>query len=152
MKLLNKNQQTTVPSDKELASKKWFLVDAKGKTLGHLCTALTDIIRGKNKAYFTPQLDCGDFVVVINAKEVRLAGNKKETKMYYWHTQYPGGIRQRSAQQLLDTKPDQLIYDGVWGMLPRNRLRRAIIKKLRIFPGTEHGHTSQNPQPLELSI
>ncbi len=152
MKLLNKIQQTTVPSDKELASKKWFLVDAKGKTLGHLCTALTDIIRGKNKAHFTPQLDCGDFVVVINAQEIRLAGNKKQTKMYYWHTQYPGGIRQRSAQQLLDTKPEQLIYDGVWGMLPRNKLRRAIIKKLRIFPGSEHEHTSQNPQPLELAL
>lgn len=150
MKQLRKNQQTTVPTEAELMKRKWFLVDAKGKTLGQLATSLTDVLRGKNKPTFTPQLDCGDFVVVINAKDVRLAGTKKETKMYFWHTQYPGGIRSRTAQQILDTKPENILYDAVWGMLPRNKLRRAIIKKLRIFPGAEFSHTSQNPEPLEL--
>ncbi len=147
---IKQNQKTTVPTDITTEKRAWHIVDVKGKTLGQVATQLADILRGKNKPEFTPQLDCGDYVVVLNAKEIRLARNKMDTKMYYWHTQYPGGIRERTARQLLDTKPEKVLYDAVWGMLPRNKLRRFIIKKLRIFPGTEHDHTSQNPKPLEL--
>ncbi len=147
---IKQNQKTTIPVPKVTEKRAWHVVDVKGKTLGLVATQLADILRGKNKPEFTPQLDCGDYVVVLNCKEIRLARNKMDTKMYYWHTQYPGGIRERTARQLLDTKPEKVLYDAVWGMLPRNKLRRFIIKKLRIFPGMEHEHSSQNPKPLEL--
>lgn len=147
---LTKTQKTTIPVELSTEKRKWYLVDVKGKTLGIISTQIADLIRGKNKPDFTPQLDCGDYIVVINAKEIRLARNKAETKMYYWHTQYPGGLRERTANQLLATKPEKVLYDSVWGMLPRNKLRRSIIKKLRIFPGTEHDHISQNPKQLDL--
>lgn len=140
-------QKTHVPTEKEL-TKKWFLLDVKGKTLGQVSTQIADLLRGKGKPFFTPQHDCGDHVVVINAKEVRLAGNKMDTKMYYWHTQYPGGIKSRTARQIMSTKPDKVLYDSVRGMLPRNRLRKKIISKLHIFPGPEHTHSSQSPITL----
>jgi large subunit ribosomal protein L13 len=146
---LHPTQKSYVPSEKDLA-KKWFLVDAKGKTLGQLATKIANIIRGKLKTHFTPKADCGDHVVVINAKEVRLSRNKMDSKMYYWHTQYPGGIRSRSARQMLDQKPESVLYDAVWGMLPRNKLRHTMMKKLRVFAGPEHKNISQSPQPIEL--
>jgi large subunit ribosomal protein L13 len=140
-------QKTHVPTEKELA-KKWFLIDAKGKTLGQLSTKIADLLRGKGKPFFTPQHDCGDHVVVINAKEVRLAGNKMDTKMYYWHTMYPGGIKSRTARQIMDKKPDKVLYDAVRGMLPRNKLRKKLISKLHLFSGPEHTHSSQSPITL----
>lgn len=143
-------QKTSVPSDKDLA-KAWRLVDAKGKTLGPLAVKIADLLRGKGKPHFTPQMDCGDHVVVVNAKEVRLAGNKMDTKQYYWHTQYPGGLRSRSARDLLAKKPEKILYEAVWGMLPRNRLRKKIIKKLHLFAGPEHNNQAQSPIPLEPS-
>ena len=149
MKLLKDIQKTHVPTEAQL-EKKWYLVDVKGKTLGRIATEIADVLRGKNKTYFTPQFDCGDYVVIINAASIRLAGNKMDTKLYQWHTRYPGGFRERTARQIMEKKPEKIIYDAVRGMLPRNRLRKDLIKKLRVFPAGEHEHTSQNPQPLEL--
>ncbi|MBI2639220.1 50S ribosomal protein L13 [Candidatus Peregrinibacteria bacterium] len=144
---LKKAQKTYVPTEKDL-EKKWYLVDAKGKTLGPLATKIANLLRGKGKAHFTPQLDCGDHVVVIHAKEIRLARNKLDTKLYYWHTKYPGGLKSRSAREVLAKKPDKVLYDAVRGMLPRNRLRKNLIKKLHLFPGAEHNHKAQAPTPL----
>lgn len=144
---LKKTQKTYVPSEKDL-DKKWFLVDAKGKTLGPLATKIANLLRGKGKMHFTPQLDCGDHVVVVNAGEIRLARNKLDTKQYYWHTQYPGGLKSRSAREVLAKKPTKVLYDAVRGMLPRNRLRKNIMKKLHLSPGAEHNHKAQAPEPL----
>lgn len=144
---LKQSQKTYVPSEKDL-EKKWFLVDAKGKTLGPLATKIANLLRGKGKPHFTPQLDCGDHVVVINTGEIRLARNKLDTKLYYWHTQYPGGLKSRSAREVLAKKPTKVLYDAVRGMLPRNRLRKNIIKKLHLAPGAEHDHKAQSPETL----
>lgn len=146
---LKANQQTHVPTEKEIA-KKWYLVDVKGKTLGRIATKIADLLRGKGKPFFTPQLDCGDYVVIINAREIRLAGNKEETKLYQWHTRYPGGFRERTAHQIRETKPEKIIFDAVCGMLPRNKLGKHMARKLRVFAGSEHTAKSQKPLPLEL--
>ena len=146
---LKQSQKTYVPSEKDLR-KKWFLIDVKGKTLGPVSTKIADLLRGKGKVHFTPQHDCGDFVVVLNAKEVRLAHNKLDTKLYRWHTGYGAGLRTRTAREQMAKKPEKILYDAVWGMLPRNKLRSALIKKLRIFPGAEHDHKSQAPEVLAI--
>lgn len=147
---LKESQKTAVPSEKELNAKKWFIVDVKGKTLGRISTKIANILRGKDKPMFTPQHDCGDYVVVINAAQIRLAGNKMEKKEYHWHSGYGAGHKVRTARQVMEKHPDRIIYDAVWGMMPRNKLRRHMIKKLRIFPTEAHTHTAQNLQPLEL--
>ncbi|MEK7523434.1 MAG: 50S ribosomal protein L13 [Patescibacteria group bacterium] len=146
---LKPSQQTHVPTEQEL-KQKWFLVDVKGKTLGPIATKIANILRGKNKVFFTPQTDCGDYVVVINAKSVRLAGNKMDTKMYHWHTRYPGGFRTRTAREISETKPEKIIYDAVWGMLPRNKTRKHLMRKLHIFPEDTHNVKAQSPEPLKL--
>lgn len=145
-----KAQRTYVPTEKDL-EQKWYLVDVKGLTLGPVATKIANVLRGKGKSHFTPQLDCGDHVVILNAKEIRLAGDKLDTKLYYWHTQYPGGIRSRSARDIMKKKPEKILYDAVWGMLPRNKLRKKLMKKLHLFPGETHEHKAQSPQPLTLS-
>lgn len=147
--MLKQTQKTHVPSEKELV-RKWFLIDVKGKTLGSTATKIADLLRGKGKAFFTPQQDCGDFVVAINSKEIRLAGNKMDTKLYHWHTRYPGGLRTRTARQIMARKPEKILFDAVWGMLPRTKSRQHIIKKFKVFPGATHTHKSQNPTPIEL--
>lgn len=146
---LTKSQKTYVPTVKDL-TQKWYLVDVKGKTLGPIGTKIANLLRGKGKPFFTPQHDCGDYVVVINAEEIRLAGNKMETKLYHWHTGYGAGLKTRTAQEIMAKKPEKILYDAVWGMLPRNKLRKHIIRKLRIFPGSEHAHRAQSLQPIEL--
>lgn len=146
---LKPHQKSSVPAEKDL-TKKWYLVDVKGKTLGRISTKIADLLRGKGKPIFTPKADCGDYVVVIHAADVKLAGNKMDTKLYQWHTRYPGGFRERTAREIMKTKPEKIVMDAVWGMLPRNRLRRQIIKKLRVFPGAEHGHASQHPESITL--
>ena len=143
------SQKTYVPTNADL-QRKWFIVDVKGKTLGQISTKIANILRGKDKVHFTTQLDCGDYVVAINAKEVRLAGNKMDTKLYHWHTRYPGGLRTRTARELLNRKPEKVLFDSVFGMLPRNKLRSKIIKKFRALPGETHEHTAQKLQPIEL--
>lgn len=146
---LKENQKTSIPVESKM-KQKWFLVDVKGKTVGQVATKIANILRGKLKPEFTPQLDCGDHVVAINCLEIRLAGSKMDTKMYQWHTQYPGGFREQTAREILARKPEKVLYDAVWGMLPRTRTRKKLMKKLHIYTGETHDHTAQNPKAIEL--
>ncbi|MDQ7032016.1 MAG: 50S ribosomal protein L13 [Desulfonauticus sp.] len=131
-------------------SRNWFVVDATGKTLGRLASEIAKRLRGKHKPEFTPHLDCGDFIIVVNAEKIHVTGRKLEQKKYYWHTGYPGGIRSKSLQQLLQDKPEDVILKAVKGMLPKNRLGRKLLKKLKVYRGGEHPHVAQQPQPLEI--
>ncbi|MGZ6313997.1 MAG: 50S ribosomal protein L13 [Candidatus Limnocylindrales bacterium] len=135
------------PSDRE---RSWVLVDASGKTLGRLATQIADILRGKRKPEYTPHIDTGDFVVVINASEVAVTGNKREQKRYYRHSGYPGGLRSRTLGEQLERRPEEVIRRAVRGMLPRNRLARRQITKLKVYPGPDHPHAAQKPEPLEI--
>ena len=130
--------------------RQWFVVDAKGKTLGHLATKIADIIRGKNKPMYSPHLDCGDFIVIINAKDVHLTGNKMTDKLYHHHTRHGNGLRTTTPQELLLKKPEEIIFHAVAGMIPQNKLKKDILRKLKIYPGSEHKQTAQMPVPLEL--
>jgi len=128
----------------------WLLVDADGKTLGRLAVQIAHRLRGKHKPVFTPHVDTGDFIVVINADKVKLTGRKLEDKKYYRHTGYPGGLREANAADLLAAKPTDIITCAVRGMLPKNSLGRKMLSKLKIYAGGAHPHQAQNPQPLEL--
>jgi len=126
----------------------WYVVDADGKTLGRLATAIADTLRGKNKPQYTPHVDTGDFVVVVNAEKIAVTGKKLDEKMYYRHSGYPGGLRQRTRREQLDRRPSEVLRKAVRGMLPRNRLARQQITKLKIYAGPEHPHEAQTPKPL----
>jgi len=141
--------KTYIPKKEEIR-KKWYLVDAKGMVLGRLATKVASILMGKDKPLFTPHLDLGDFVIVINAEKIRLTGKKLTDKVYYHHTGYPGGLRSITAERLLKNKPEEIIRKAVWGMLPKGRLGRAMIKKLKVYRGEEHPHRAQMPEPLTL--
>jgi len=130
--------------------KKWYIVDAKDKVLGRMCTEIANVLRGKNKPYFSPHMDCGDFVVVINADKIKLTGKKWTDKMYARHSGFPGGFREESAEKLMERKPTKILELAVSGMLPKNKLRKVFMKKLKIFAGEEHAHTAQSPEPLEV--
>ena len=130
--------------------KKWYIVDADGKTLGRLASQIAAILRGKNKPTFTPHMDMGDNIVVVNAEKVRLTGRKAEQKEYYRHSGYPGGIKVTSFRRMLESKPESVITIAVKGMLPHNRLGRAILKHLKVYRGSEHPHASQNPETLDI--
>ncbi len=123
----------------------WHLIDADGKVLGRLATEIADILRGKNKPIYTPHVDTGDFVVVVNARNIKLTGNKWADKMYHHHTGYPGGIKSISAEKLHEKKPEEIVRLAVKGMLPKNRLGRKIFKKLKVYAGDNHPHASQQP-------
>jgi len=140
----------TYQATKEELDPKWYVVNAEGKVLGRLSTELAKILKGKNKPTYTPHLDTGDFVIVINAGKVTLTGNKLKDKIYYHHTGYPGGIKQTSAEKLLAKKPTEVIRIAVKGMLPKNSLGRQMLRKLKIYPGPDHPHEAQKPAPLEL--
>jgi large subunit ribosomal protein L13 len=129
--------------------RKWYVVDATDQVLGRLATRIATRLRGKNKPVYTPNVDTGDFVVVINADKVMLTGRKLDRKVYYWHSGYPGGLKSETARERLAKKPQEVITDAVWGMLPKNRLGRAMIKKLKVYKGGEHPHTAQKPEPME---
>jgi len=131
-------------------NREWFVVDAAGQNLGRLATKIATILRGKHKPIFTPGLDVGDFVIVINADKVEVTGRKLEQKKYYRHSLYPGGLTETSLQKMLQTHPTRVIEFAVRGMLPKNRLGRAVIKKLKIYAGGTHPHEAQQPQPLEV--
>ena len=133
-----------------LAQRQWFVVDLAGQTLGRAATKIASVLRGKHKPTFTPNVDMGDFVIVLNADKVRLSGNKMASKMYRYHTGYPGGLRETTADKLLVRNPDRLIRKAVWGMLPKGPLGRRMIRKLKIYTGTEHNHVAQKPQPLAI--
>ena len=128
----------------------WYVVDAEGKTLGRLATQLADALRGKRKPEYTPHCDTGDYVVVINAERIKVTGKKLTDKIYYRHTGYPGGIKQRTLQEMLDRRPEEVIRKAVKGMLPKNRLARQQINKLHVYAGPEHPHQAQQPKPMEV--
>jgi large subunit ribosomal protein L13 len=140
---------TSMPKESEI-QRKWFVVDADGQVLGRLATRVATILRGKHKPTFSPHLDVGDHVVVINAEKVQLTGRKLKDKQYRWHTGYIGGLKEVSAETMLRTHPDRVIEWAVEGMLPKNRLGRAMAKKLKVYRGAEHPHEAQQPQPLEV--
>ena len=129
----------------------WVLVDASGRTLGRLATKIADILRGKRKPEYTPHVDVGDFVVVVNAEKIVVTGNKREAKRYYRHSGYPGGLRSRTLGDLLERRPEEVIRRAVRGMLPRNRLARKQLTKLKVYAGREHPHSAQQPQPMEIA-
>ena len=134
--------------EEALTQRQWHVIDARGKILGRMATEIAKVLRGKHKPIYTPNQDAGDFVIVVNAREIKLTGAKLDQKIYYRHTEYPGGIRQRTAAEMLDEKPEQLVLLAVKGMLPKNRLSRKLIGKLKVYPGPEHPHDAQKPQPL----
>jgi large subunit ribosomal protein L13 len=131
-------------------TREWYLVDADGKTLGCLATQIADTLRGKRKPIYTPHVDTGDFVVVVNAEKVRVTGAKLDQKMYHRHSGYPGGLKSRTLREQLDRRPTEVLRIAVKGMLPKNKLARHQITKLKIYAGPEHPHESQNPKPLDL--
>ena len=135
------------PSTRE---REWLLVDADGKTLGRLATQIADALRGKRKPEYTPHIDTGDFVVVINAEKVAVTGNKRADKMYRRHSGYPGGLRSRSLADMLERRPQEVIRLAVRGMLPRNRLARQQLRKLKVYAGPDHPHAAQTPRKLEI--
>ena len=126
-------------------SRDWVVFDASGKILGRFATKIADKLRGKDKPTFTPHVDGGDFVVVINADKVKVTGNKAEQKKYYKHSLYPGGLKEKSFKEVLESSPERIIENAVKGMLPKNKLGKSIIKKLKVYSGSEHPHESQNP-------
>ena len=135
------------PADRE---RNWLLVDASGRTLGRLATQIADALRGKRKPTYTPHVDTGDFVVVVNAEKIQVTGNKLDQKRYYRHSGYPGGLRSRTLREQLDRRPEEVIRTAVKGMLPKNRLARQQITKLKIYAGPDHPHAPQSPKPLPL--
>jgi large subunit ribosomal protein L13 len=130
--------------------RRWYVVDAQGQTLGRLATRIADTLRGKGKPEYTPHVDTGDFVVVVNAEKIAVTGNKLDDKMYYRHSGYPGGLKQRSLRDQLERRPTEVIRLAVRGMLPRNRLARQQLTKLKVYSGPEHPHAAQSPEPLPL--
>jgi large subunit ribosomal protein L13 len=130
--------------------REWFVVDAQGETLGRLATRIATTLRGKHKPIYTPHVDCGDYVIVINADKINVTGQKLDQKMYYRHSGYPGGLRQISLRRQLQKHPERVIEAAVRGMLPKNRLGRKMFKKLKVYAGSDHPHQAQQPKPLEL--
>jgi large subunit ribosomal protein L13 len=128
----------------------WFVVDAEGKTLGRLATRIADVLRGKRKPEYTPHCDTGDFVVVVNAEKIVVTGNKRTDKVYYRHSGYPGGIKSRTLGEMLERRPEEVIRGAVQGMLPRNRLGRQQLRKLKVYAGPDHPHAAQQPKPMEI--
>lgn len=129
---------------------KWFVIDAEGKTLGRLASTVAGILRGKHKPTFTPNVDCGDHVIIINAEKIVLTGKKATDKVIYTHSMYPGGLKEYNYGRLLATKPEHAIEKTIWGMLPHNRLGRQMIKKLKVYRGAEHPHQAQTPETFEM--
>ena len=140
----------TRSAKKSEVDRKWYLVDANDLVLGRLASRIAIYLRGKHKAIFTPHVDTGDFIVVVNAGKVRLTGKKLDQKVYYRHSNYPGGLRSETARSLLARRPEQVLVNAVSGMLPKNRLGRQMIKKLKVYSGPEHPHSSQQPQALSI--
>jgi large subunit ribosomal protein L13 len=131
-------------------TREWYVVDAEGKTLGRLATQIADVLRGKRKAAYTPHVDTGDFVVVVNAEKIAVTGSKLDDKMYYRHSGYPGGLKARPLREQLERRPTEVLRKAVKGMLPKNRLARQQLGKLKIYAGPEHPHEAQAPKPLDV--
>jgi large subunit ribosomal protein L13 len=140
----------TFTAKKEEIERNWYVVDAEGQTLGRLASRIAPILKGKHKPSYTPHLDCGDYIIVINAEKVRVTGRKKDQKFYYRHSGYPGGLSSISLRDQLDKFPERVVESAVKGMLPKNRLGRQMFKKLKVYAGESHPHQAQQPKPLEL--
>ena len=140
----------TFMQKKETVDRKWYVVDAEGKTLGRLATKVATVLRGKHKPTYTPHVDCGDYVIVINAEKVVLTCNKLEDKMYYNHSGFPGGLRERNAQTMIEKYPEEMVERAIKGMLPHNALGRAMGKKLFVYAGADHKHEAQKPEVMEI--
>lgn len=130
--------------------KKWYLVDADNLVLGRLSSRVASVLRGKNKPMYTPHVDTGDFVIIVNADKIRLTGNKLQNKVYIHHSGYPGGIKTKSAKDLMKSRPEEIIISAIKGMLPKNKLGKLQLKKLKVYKGTEHPHEAQKPEVLKL--
>ena len=135
---------------KESVERSWYVIDAEGQSLGRVATKAAHILRGKHKVTYTPHIDCGDYVIIINAKKVNLTGNKLDDKMYYNHSMYPGGLRERTARVMRENYPIEMLERAIKGMLPHNRLGRAMGKKLFVYEGSTHPHTAQKPVSIEV--
>lgn len=135
---------------KETVERKWYVIDAEGKPLGRVASKAAHILRGKHKVTYTPHIDCGDYVIIINASKVLLTGNKLEDKKYYSHSQYPGGLRTRTAKEMIEKYPEEMVEKAVKGMLPKNRLGRAMYKKLFVYAGSDHKHMAQKPSEMDV--
>ena len=140
----------TVSAKKESVTREWYVVDATGKTLGRLSTEIANRLRGKHKPEFTPHVDTGDYIVVVNAEKVKVTGNKTTDKVYHHYTGYPGGIKSITFEQLINKAPERIIEKAVKGMMPKNKLSRSMMTKLKIYAGSEHPHSAQQPTPLEI--
>ena len=140
----------TISAKPETVRRDWYVVDADNKVLGRLATEIARRLRGKHKAIYTPHVDTGDYIVVINAEKVAVTGNKLDDKIYYRHSGYPGGLKSKTLKELLQSDPAAVIETAVKGMLPRNKLGRAMLSKLKVYAGPEHGHAAQQPKPLEI--
>ena len=140
----------TFVANAENRQRDWYVVDAEGQTLGRLATQIADTLRGKRKPTYTPHVDTGDFVVVVNAEKIRVTGDKLAQKTYWRHSGYPGGIKSRSLAEMLDRRPEEVIRKAVKGMLPRNRLARQQLTKLKVYASPEHPHAAQQPKPMEI--
>ncbi|HEY8394394.1 MAG TPA: 50S ribosomal protein L13 [Thermaerobacter sp.] len=143
--------RTTFMARPQDVQHEWYVIDATGVPLGRLASQVAKILRGKHKPIYTPHVDTGDHVIVINAEKVRLTGNKLKKKVYYWHTGYPGGLRSITAEHLLQTRPERMIELAVRRMLPRNRLGRRQFRKLHVYRGPEHPHAAQQPKPYKIA-
>ncbi|SEQ59360.1 50S ribosomal protein L13 [Piscibacillus halophilus] len=142
--------RTTFMANENNVERKWYVVDAEGQTLGRLATEVASILRGKNKPTYTPHVDTGDHVIIVNADKVHLTGKKLNDKIYYRHSNYPGGLKQRTANEMRTKYPEQMLEIAVKGMLPKNKLGRKMAKKLHVYRGPEHKHQAQNPEVYEL--
>ena len=142
--------KTTFMQKKEEVVRDWYVIDAKDMPLGRVASKAAVMLRGKHKATYTPHVDCGDNIIIINAKEVLLTGNKLEDKKYYNHSRYVGGLRERTAKEMRENYPEEMIERAVKGMLPKGRLGRQMIKKLHVYAGSEHNHAAQKPKTIEL--
>lgn len=140
----------TISAKPHEVEREWFVVDAQGQTLGRLATCIATVLRGKHKPIYTPHVDCGDYVVVVNADKIHVTGQKLDQKIYYRHTGYPGGLRQVTLRQRLQTYPERVVESAVRGMLPKNRLGRRMFKKLKVYAGPDHPHQAQQPKPLDV--
>ena len=140
----------TISAKKETVTRSWYVVDATDKTLGRLSTEIANRLRGKHKPEFTPHVDTGDYIVVVNAEKVKVTGNKTTDKVYHHHTGYPGGIKSITFDKMIDKAPERIIEKAVKGMMPKNRLSRSMMTKLKIYAGGEHPHSAQQPTPLDI--
>ena len=141
---------STFTQKQEEIARNWYVVDAEGETLGRLASRIAPILKGKHKPVYTPHMDCGDYVIIVNAEKVRVTGRKMDQKLYYRHSGYPGGLRSISLKDQLAKHPERVLQAAIRGMLPKNKLGRRMLKKLKVYAGDSHPHQAQQPRPLEL--